>query len=127
MRSRWFHVPRLHLPSMGAARAGGLGDASALSMTAGMGSKGTSWLAIFYDLVVAAAIARLGEALAGSLAQGEGLFGVAQVAGYFVPFWLAWTGFTFFEGRFTVDDFVQRTVVFLQMVALVAMGATVPS
>ncbi|MEQ9321343.1 MAG: low temperature requirement protein A, partial [Polyangiaceae bacterium] len=77
MRSRWYHAPELH--------------------TALDPPKRWSWLAILYDLLFAAAVVQLAGGLGEAVARGDGLFGFARVAGHFVPLWLAWTGFTFFE------------------------------
>jgi len=111
MRSRWYHAPELH---------------TELSSSKGP-PKRWSWLALFYDLLFAAAVLQLAGALEDALARGEGLFGFARVAGHFVPLWLAWTGFTFFEARFTVDDLLHRGLTFAQMLAISVMGITVPT
>jgi inward rectifier potassium channel len=107
MRSRWFHPPTLH--------------------TALDPRRRWSWLAIFYDLLFAAAVLQLGSALSASIDRGEGVFAFARVAGHFVPLWLAWSGFTFFENRFDVDDFLHRALVFLQMLAVGAMAVAAPA
>lgn len=106
MRSRWYHAPELH--------------------TELDPPKRWSWLAIFYDLLFAAAVLQLAGALSEGVARGDGLFGFARVAGHFVPLWLAWTGFTFFEARFTVDDLLHRGLTFAQMMAISGMGITAP-
>ncbi|GEM_PF-127159 len=99
MRSRLFHRPRLH-------------------SVAHAESKRVTWLELFYDLVFVAAFIQLGLGL-GHHPTGAG---VATFLAVFMPLWVAWTGFTFFENRFAVDDFVQRLLVFGQMFTVGAMG-----
>ena len=106
MQNRWFHIPRLH--------------------TELHGDKKVSWLELFYDLIFAASIIQLGDALSDAVSRGEGLLAFAKFAGHFVPLWIAWTGFTFFANRFTVDDFVHRGLVFVQMFAIGAMAIASP-
>jgi inward rectifier potassium channel len=98
MRSRWFHVPTFHT------------------------DKKVSWLELFYDLVFVAAVLQLGDALSTGLERGEGLFAAAKFAGHFLPLWIAWTGFTYYANRFTVDDLPHRIFVFLQMFAVGGMA-----
>ena len=102
MRSRWFHVPLLH--------------------TADGEEKKVSWLELFYDLIFVASIIQLGDALS----EDVSVNGFLSFAGHFVPLWLAWTGFTFYQNRFEVDDFVHRTLVFLKMFAVGAMAISAP-
>lgn len=102
MRSRWFHPPSLH--------------------TAHHPEKRVSWLELFYDLVFVAAIIQLGDALADGVYRGEGFIAFAKFAAYFAPLWVAWTGFTFYANRYTVDDFLHRILVFVQMFAMGTMA-----
>jgi low temperature requirement protein LtrA len=102
MRSRWYHVPVLH--------------------TALHPEKKVSWLELFYDLIFVAAIIQLGDALSGEVSLGN----FAAFAGHFVPLWIAWSGFTFYVNRFSVDDFTHRLLVFLKMFAVGAMAIAAP-
>jgi inward rectifier potassium channel len=103
MRSRWFHRPVLHRPHHG-------------------DSKRPTWLELFFDLVFVAAFIQLGNGLAENVTP-RGFGGFAVV---FAAMWVAWTGFTFYVNRFTVDDFVHRLIVFALMFAVVAMAVTAP-
>ncbi|TPV95196.1 MAG: hypothetical protein B7733_11225 [Myxococcales bacterium FL481] len=101
MRSRWFHRPFLH-------------------SAAPDRQKRTSWLELYYDLVFVAAFLSLGRGMGENLS----MTGVAVFAAAFVPLWTAWTGFTFFENRYTLDDFVHRVMVLLQMLSAAGMALT---
>lgn len=94
MRSRWFHRARLHV--------------------AGGPHKRVGWLELFYDLVFVAAIIQLGDGLSSA--------GLASFALHFVPLWVAWTGFTFYANRFTIDDLTHRMLVLGKMFAVGAMA-----
>ena len=99
MQSRWYHAPKLHVHRHGH-------------------SKKVGWLELFYDLIFVAAIIQLGDFLAVNGSLGDfGLFAL-----HFAPLWLAWTGFTFYANRFTVDDVVHRLLVILNMFAVGAMA-----
>ncbi len=104
MRSRWFHRPRLHTAAHGV-------------------EKKVSWLELFYDLVFVAAFIQLGNGLSAH----PDLAGAAVFGGVFVPLWVAWSGFTFFENRYEIDDFAHRLVVVAQMFAVGAMAISAPS
>ncbi len=99
MRSRWFHAPTLH---------SGHGPIE----------KKVSWLELFYDLIFVAAFIQLGNGLAERLdARGTEAF-----AGAFLALWVIWTGFSFFENRYTVGDFLHRTMTLAQMFSVAAVG-----
>ena len=103
MRSRWFHKPLLHSPSLGL-------------------EKKVTWLELFYDLIFVAAFIQLGNGLSKNISlSGAGIF-----VGMFVVLWVAWTGFTFFENRFSVDDFLHRGMVLVQMGAIGGMAISAP-
>ncbi len=104
MRSRWFHVPILHVPRDGV-------------------EKKVTWLELFYDLIFVASFIQLGNGLSDQINPA----GFLAFAGIFAPLWITWTGFTFFENRFIVDDFTHRLLVFLQMFAVGAMAVTAPA
>lgn len=103
-RSRWFHRALLWTPRPGHERKLG-------------------WLELFYDLVYVAALVQLGTALASHVS----LYGALAFAGLMVPLWFTWTGFTFYNNRFLVDDAVHRLLVFAQMLAIGAVAASVPN
>ncbi len=104
MQSRWFHAPRLHVPSHGHPKKVG-------------------WLELFYDLIFVAGIIQLGDFL--STAKGVGGFGLFAL--HFAPLWIAWTGFTFYANRFNVDDVVHRLLVILNMFSVGAMAIASPA
>ena len=101
MRSRLFHRPHLHSIAQSEA-------------------KRVTWIELFYDLVFVAAFIQLGN----GLSHHADSAGVATFLAIFMPLWVVWTGFTFFENRFAVDDFAQRLLVFGQMFAVGAMALT---
>ncbi len=103
MRSRWYHVPRLHTHADGV-------------------EKRASWLELFYDLIFVAAFIQLGNGLAEKVSVAR----VCAFGGLFVPLWIAWSGFTHYANRFTIDDFTHRLLVFAQMFSVGAMAVTVP-
>ena len=103
MQSRWHHRPVLHTRDSGHEKRPG-------------------WLELFYDLVYVAAFIQLGS----GLAHHPTVEGFLAFAAVFVPLWVAWTGFTWFVNRFTVDDFVHRLVVFGQMLFVGAMAIFAP-
>ena len=100
MKSRWLHKPEFRLTVPTAQR--------------------TSWLALLYDLVLAAALLQLGHGLAGAV-TGWRMIGYVALA---VPLVIAWIGFTFYENRYLVDDFVHRLLVLGQLFAVGAMALT---
>src|SRR5262245_29001972 len=93
MRSRWYHRPLLHTITT---------------------EKRATWLELFYDLIFVAAFIQLGN----GLSERVNALGFINFFGAFLPLWMVWTGFTFFNNRFTIDDFVHRLQVFLQMLAV---------
>lgn len=104
VRSRLFHRPRLHSVAHDPAR----------------GPKEVTWLELFFDLTFVAAFIQLGNGLAAN-PTGPG---VGTFVAVFIPLWVAWTGFTFFENRFALDDFAHRLLVFAQMFTIGAMALT---
>ncbi len=98
MRSRWYHIPSFHGPHLGI-------------------EKRASWLELFYDLIFVASFIQLGNGLSGHVS----IHGALAFAGVFLTLWVAWTGYTFFANRYTVDDFVHRLMVFAQMFAVGGM------
>lgn len=84
--------------------------------------KRASWLELFYDLIFVVAFIQLGNGLAGDLS----LPALLTFARVFTQLWVVWTGLTFFVNRFTLDDFMQRTMVLLQLLSVAAMALTAP-
>ncbi len=103
MRSRLFHTPLLHSPHPGE-------------------EKKVTWLELFFDLIFVAAFIQLGNGLSKHPTPAGTLAFVAT----FVPLWVAWSGFTFYENRYTIDDFLHRAMVFAQMFAVGGMAVAVP-
>ncbi len=99
MRSRWYHRPIFHSPALGL-------------------EKKASWLELFYDLIFVAAFIQLGNGLSAHVS----VLGALAFASVFVPLWVAWTGFTFYQNRYSIDDFVHRLCVFVQMFAVGGMA-----
>ena len=106
MKSRWLHAPRFH--------------------TDHGPEKRVSWLELFYDLIFVAGIIQVGDALSEGVARGEGFWAFIKFAAFFAPLWVAWTGFTFFKNRYTVDDALHRVLVFAHMFAVGAMSIAAP-
>ena len=77
-----------------------------------------SWLELFFDLVLVAAVA----ALAAVLHTDHSLAGLAVYAALFIPVWWVWWGFTWYSAAFNDDDIVNR-VAFLA--AMAGVGALV--
>lgn len=103
MQNRWFHLPKLHTPSLGNTRRVG-------------------WLELFYDLIYVATILQLGSALSTHVSM-EGFLAFAAL---FTPIWMSWQSFTVYSNRFVVDDLAHRSIVFLQMAGIGLMAVTVP-
>ena len=83
------------------------------------GTRRVTWLELFFDLVFVAAIAQVGA----PLATDYSLHGLLRYAFLLLPIWWAWHGFAMYVTRFDADDRVQRTLTFLQMVAVIFMAA----
>lgn len=103
MRNRWFHTPAFHIPSHHF-------------------EKKVTWLELFYDLIFVAAFIQLGNGLS-SRVSFTGFLGFAAI---FATLWVSWTGFTYYANRYTVNDFVHRMIVFVQMFSVGAMAVTAP-
>jgi len=103
VRSRWYHKPVLHTPALGI-------------------EKKATWLELFYDLIFVAAFIQLGNGLSVNVTPK----GVLIFVGVFIPLWVAWSGFTFFENRYSIDDFTHRLMVFAQMFAVGGMAISAP-
>ena len=104
MRKRLFHVPIFHTHNE-------------------KKEKKVTWLELFYDLVYVAAFIQLGDAFSKNISIDYFL----KSSGIFTSMWLSWTGFTYYANRLTVDDFLHRIFVFIQMFCVGAMAISIPS
>ncbi len=100
---RWFHSPRLRQPSTEPDRT-------------------ASWLEMFYDLVVATALVRVGTAYATDITPTTSLIFVLIL----VAVCQTWMGFAFYSNRFVVDDVLHRGLVFVQLFIVVVIAAVLP-
>ena len=84
-------------------------------------SRHATWLELFFDLVLVAAIAQVGHTLvtAETLADGMRYLGLAWIV-----FWV-WCGHTIYSTRFDTDDPFFRVMTFLNMFALIVMAVEV--
>ena len=80
-----------------------------------------TWLELFFDLVLVAAVGELATALTHDLSTG----GFARYFGLFVPVAWAWMGFTFYANRFDTDDVVYRITKAAAMLAVAALAVNV--
>src|SRR5687767_14578740 len=80
-----------------------------------------TWTELFYDLVFVVAIAELAHLLKDHPTAA----GVGGFALLFVPIWWSWTGVTFYLDRFDVDDFGNRILMAVQMLAAAALAVNV--
>jgi low temperature requirement protein LtrA len=85
-------------------------------------SRHASALELFFDLVLAVAIAALGE----RLARDTSLMGFLRYGALFVPVWWAWVGYTFYADRFETDDLIYRLLVLLAMLAIAGIALNTP-
>src|SRR5260370_28072408 len=82
-----------------------------------------SWLELFFDLIVVAAVAQVGV----PLGKDYTLHGLVRCALMFLLIWRAWLGHTTYSTRFDADDVVQRLLTLLQIFAAAAMAANATS
>jgi low temperature requirement protein LtrA len=80
-----------------------------------------TWLELFYDLVVVAAVSQAAHALS----EDHSAVGMLAFAGLFIPVFWVWAGHTVYATRFDTDDLVYRLLTFLQMFAIVGMAVEV--
>ena len=106
----------------GGRRRGGRTDIAGLRVTlrtlTNTESRHASALELFFDLVLAVAIAALGELLA----LDTSLRGFLRYGALFVPVWWAWVGYTFYADRFETDDLIYRLLVLLAMLAIAGIA-----
>ncbi|MBV7337882.1 low temperature requirement protein A [Chloroflexi bacterium TSY] len=79
------------------------------------------WLELFYDLVYVATLIQIGNFLSDNLT----LLGFGQFLVMIFVIWWAWTGETFYQNRFVVDDIWHRLLVFIQIFGVAAIGLSV--
>jgi low temperature requirement protein LtrA len=84
-------------------------------------SRHPTWLELFFDLILVAAIGQLGKTLDHDL-NWLGLFRFLFLA---IPIWWAWTGVTFYTTRFDTNDLSDRIFYFSQMVCVAGMAISV--
>lgn len=80
-----------------------------------------TWLELFYDLVLAAAVSQISQ----GLNLDPSPRGLAVFTGLFIPIWWIWAGHTVYATRFDTDDFIYRLMTFLQMFAVIGMAVGV--
>ncbi len=73
-----------------------------------------TWLELFYDLMFAAAISHLADALS----KNYSFTGLMAYLFLFFPVWWAWVGQTLYLSRFDSDDLSHRFLAVLQMIAI---------
>ena len=97
----WWQPPALHQPGEAARRV--------------------TFLELFYDLVFVVVIARLAH----HLAAHPDLGGLRDFVLLFVPTWWVWVSGTYYNERFETYDLSFRFFIFLQILAVAGMAATV--
>src|SRR5512143_3233237 len=80
-----------------------------------------TWLELFYDLVVVAAVAAVAQALS----QDHSALGILAFFGLFIPVFWVWAGHTVYATRFDTDDLAYQLFTFLQMFAVVGMAVEI--
>jgi low temperature requirement protein LtrA len=85
------------------------------------GNRHPTWLELFFDLVLVAAIGQLSKGLSHDLSL-AGLFRFVVLA---VPIWWAWTGVAFYSSRFDTNDLSDRIFYCLQMIGVAALAVNV--
>lgn len=83
--------------------------------------RSVGWLELFYDLVYVATLIQIGNFLSDNLT----VLGFAQFMVMLTVVWWAWTGETFYQNRFVVDDLKHRFLVFTQIFAVATLGLSV--
>jgi len=84
-------------------------------------SRHATWLELFFDLVLVAAIAQVGHTLVSAATLAEGLIYLGLI---WIIFWV-WCGHTIYSTRFDTDDPVFRILTFLNMFTLIVMAVEV--
>jgi len=79
------------------------------------------WLELFYDLVYVATLIQIGNFLSDNVSvEGFGQFMVMLTV-----VWVSWSGATFYENRYVVDDLLHRILVFSQIFAVASLGLSI--
>jgi low temperature requirement protein LtrA len=81
-------------------------------------SRHASALELFFDLVLAVAVASLGS----MLSRNTTFVGFVRYGALFVPVWWAWVGYTFYADRFESDDLIYRLLVLAAMLAIAGVA-----
>ena len=84
-------------------------------------NRSIGWLELFYDLVYVATLIQIGNYLSDDVSLER--FG--QVLVLLVVVWWAWSGETFYQNQYVVDDLVHRLLVFTQIFAVATLGLSV--
>lgn len=84
-------------------------------------SKKASWLELFYDLIYVASFIQLGNTFSDDISMGSFL----KTLLIFYAFWVAWSGYTYYSSRYTVDDIIHRLTVFVHMFMVGSMTVTI--
>jgi len=79
------------------------------------------WLELFYDLVYVATLIQIGNFLSDNLS----VEGFAQFLVLLTVVWWSWTGETFYQNRYVVDDLIHRLLIFTQIFAVATLGLSV--
>lgn len=79
------------------------------------------WLELFYDLVYVATLIQIGNFLSDNVT----LVGFGQFLVLMAVVWWSWSGATFYQNRYVVDDVVHRVLLFSQMFAVATLGISV--
>lgn len=80
-----------------------------------------AWLELFFDLIYVATFIQIGNFLSDNVS----VTGFAQFAVLLAVVWWSWTGATFFQNRYFVDDVIHRLMVFVQIFAVASLGLSV--
>jgi low temperature requirement protein LtrA len=81
-----------------------------------------SWLELFFDLVLVAAVAALGR----QLHADHSALGIAIYAGLFVPVWWVWRGFAWYATGFAGTDRAYRWGLMVGTLTVAVLAAGVP-
>ncbi|WP_420644380.1 low temperature requirement protein A [Candidatus Leptofilum sp.] len=83
--------------------------------------RAVAWLELFYDLVYVATFIQIGNFLSSNVTW----LGFGQFLVLLAVVWWAWTGETFYQNRYYVDDIKHRLLVFGQIFAVATLGLSV--
>ena len=86
--------------------------------------KSPSWLEILYDLIFVSAFVALSSRTAVSLNSEHAFANLVLFCVVFSALWFSWTGFTFYSNRFDIDDFVHRSLIFTQILAVLGVATS---